>query len=33
MDVAATDRMEELKKRDGTSKANLKSIWLSVLHV
>jgi len=33
MDVAAADRMEALKKKDGHSKARLKSIWLSVLHV
>jgi hypothetical protein len=33
MDVAATDRMEALKKKDGPSRAKLKSIWLSVLHV
>jgi hypothetical protein len=34
MDVAAADKVEALKKRkDGPSKAMLKSIWLSVLHV
>jgi hypothetical protein len=33
MDVAATDRMEALKKKDGPSRARLKSIWFSVLHV
>jgi hypothetical protein len=33
MDVAATDRMEVLKKKDGPSRARLKSLWLSVLHV
>jgi hypothetical protein len=33
MDVAAADRMEALKKKDGPSRARLKSIWLSVLHV
>ena len=32
MDVVAADRMEALKKKDGPSKARLKSIWLSVLH-
>jgi hypothetical protein len=31
--AAAADRMEALKKKDGPSKAKLKSIWLSVLHV
>jgi hypothetical protein len=29
MDVAAGDRMEALKKKDGPSRARLKSIWLS----
>jgi hypothetical protein len=33
MDVAATDRMEALKKKDGPSRARLKSIWILVLHV
>jgi hypothetical protein len=33
MDVVDADRMEELKKKDGPSRAKLKSIWLSVLHV
>jgi hypothetical protein len=33
MDVATGDRMEALKKKDGPSKARLKSIWLSVLHL
>ena len=33
MDVAATDKVEALKKKDGPSRARLKSIWLSVLHV
>jgi hypothetical protein len=33
MDVSAADRMEALKKKDGPSRARLKSIWLSVLHV
>jgi hypothetical protein len=34
MDVAAADKVEALKKRkDGPSRAMLKSIWLSVLHV
>jgi hypothetical protein len=32
MDAAVADRMEKLKK-DGPSRAKLKSIWLSVLHV
>ena len=32
MDVVAADRMEGLKKKDGPSRARLKSIWLSVLH-
>jgi hypothetical protein len=32
--AAATDKVEELKgRKDGPSKAMLKSIWLSVLHV
>jgi hypothetical protein len=32
MDVA--DKVEVLKKKkDGPSRANLKSIWLSILHV
>jgi hypothetical protein len=33
MDALAVDRMEALKKKYGPSKARLKSIWLSVLHV
>jgi hypothetical protein len=33
MDVTSANRMEELKKKDGPSRARLKSIWLSVLHV
>jgi hypothetical protein len=33
MDVAAADKVEALKKKDGPSKAKLKSICLSVLHV
>jgi hypothetical protein len=33
MDVAAADKMEALKKRDGPFRAKFKSIWLSVLHV
>jgi hypothetical protein len=33
MDVVVADRMEALKKKDGQSRARLKSIWLSILHV
>jgi hypothetical protein len=33
MDVVVSDRMEALKKKDGPSRAKLKSICLSVLHV
>jgi hypothetical protein len=34
MDVVVADKVEALKKKkDGPSKAMLKSIWLSVLHV
>jgi hypothetical protein len=33
MDVVVADRMEALNKNDGPSRASLKSIWLSVLHV
>jgi hypothetical protein len=34
MDVAAADKVEVLKgRKDGPSRAMLKSIWLSVLHV
>jgi hypothetical protein len=33
MDVVVFDKMEVLKKKDGTSRAKLKSIWLSLLHV
>ena len=32
MDAAAVDRMEALKKKDGPSRARLKSIWLLVCH-
>jgi hypothetical protein len=34
MDVAAADKVEALKKKKyGPSRARIKSIWLSVLHV
>jgi hypothetical protein len=34
MDAAAVDKVEALKKKkDGPSRARLKSIWLSVFHV
>jgi hypothetical protein len=33
MDVAVVDKVEALKKKDGPSRARLKSICLSVLHV
>jgi hypothetical protein len=34
MDVVVADKVEALKERkDGPSRAMLKSIWLSVLHV
>jgi hypothetical protein len=34
MDVVAADQVEALKKRKhGPSRAMLKSIWLSILHV
>jgi hypothetical protein len=33
MDVSYADKVEALKKKDGPSRARLKSIWLSVLHV
>ena len=33
MDDAAVDKIEALKKKDGPSRAKLKSIWLSILHV
>jgi hypothetical protein len=33
MDVVDADKMEALKKKKGPSRARLKSIWLSVLHV
>ena len=33
MDVVAADRMEAPKKKDGPSRAKVKSIWLSVLHL
>jgi hypothetical protein len=32
MDDVVVDIMEALKKKDGPSRARLKSIWLSVLH-
>jgi hypothetical protein len=31
--VVVADKVEALKKKDEPSKARLKSIWLSVLHV
>jgi hypothetical protein len=33
MDDAVADKMEVLRKKDGPSRAKIKSIWLSVLHV
>jgi hypothetical protein len=33
MDAAAANKVEALKKKDGPSRARLKSIWFSVLHV
>jgi hypothetical protein len=33
MDIVVADIMEALKNKDWPSKARLKSIWLSVLHV
>jgi hypothetical protein len=33
MDAVAVDKVEALKKKDGPSRARLKSICLSVLHV
>ena len=33
MDVVVADKVEVLKKKDWSSRARLKSIWLSVLHV
>jgi hypothetical protein len=33
MDAATADKVEALKKNDGPSRARLKSICLSVLHV
>ena len=33
MDVVAANKVEALKKKDGPSRARIKSIWLSVLHV
>jgi hypothetical protein len=33
MDFSTTDKVEALKKKDEPSRARLKSIWLSVLHV
>ena len=33
MDDVVVDSMEALKKKDGPSRARLKSIWLLVLHV
>ena len=33
MDIVVADRMGVLKKKDGPSRAKLKSIWLSILHV
>ena len=33
MDVVVADKVEALKKKDGPSRARLKSLWLSVLHV
>jgi hypothetical protein len=33
IDAATADKVETLKKKDGPSRARLKSIWFSVLHV
>jgi hypothetical protein len=33
MDVAAADEVEALKMKYGPSRARLKSIWLSILHI
>jgi hypothetical protein len=33
MDVVVADKVEALKMKYGPSRARLKSIWLSVLHV
>ena len=33
MDVVVANKVEALKKKDGPSRARLKSVWLSVLHV
>jgi hypothetical protein len=33
MDAAVADKVEALKEENGPSRAMLKSIWLSVLHV
>jgi hypothetical protein len=33
MDVVVADKVEVLKNKYGPSRARLKSIWLSVLHV
>jgi hypothetical protein len=33
MDVVVVDKVETLKKKDGPSRAKLKSICLSILHV
>jgi hypothetical protein len=33
MDVVVADKVKALKKKYGPSRARIKSIWLSVLHV
>jgi hypothetical protein len=33
MDVVVAGMMEVLKKKDGPSKSNLKSRWISVLYI
>jgi hypothetical protein len=33
MDVVVVEKVKVMKNRDGPSRARLKSIWLSVLHV
>ena len=33
MDVVVVDKVEALKMKYGPSRARLKSIWLSILHV